>query len=58
VTRILKDAGLNPIKVELGTAILPDPISPKKREELKPVFEEYGFELLDDKRMRIIERES
>lgn len=56
VTEVLKRMGFTPLSVELGTAILQEPINAEERATIKPVLEEYGFELIDDKRMRIIEQ--
>lgn len=56
VTEILKKIGLTPIKVELGQATIAEPLSLTKREQLEQALEDYGFELIDDKRMRIIEQ--
>ncbi len=56
VTAILKKAGIVPLNVELGAVTLSEPLSPKARERLEPLLESYGFELIDDKRMRIVER--
>ena len=56
VTEALKRMGFTPLSVELGTAILQEPINAEERAVIKPVLEAYGFELIDDKRMRIIEQ--
>ena len=56
VTEALKRMGFIPLSVELGTAILQEPINAEERATIKPVLEAYGFELIDDKRMRIIEQ--
>ena len=56
VTEALKRMGFTPLSVELGTAILQEPINAEERATIKPVLEAYGFELIDDKRMRIIEQ--
>src|SRR5574344_1873163 len=56
VTEILKKIGLTPIKVELGHATIAEPLTLTKREQLEQALEDYGFELIDDKRMRIIEQ--
>ena len=56
VTEALKRMGFTPLSVELGTAILQEPINAEERAAIKPVLEAYGFELIDDKRMRIIEQ--
>ena len=56
VTEALKRMGFTPLSVELGTAILQEPINAEERAAIKPALEAYGFELIDDKRMRIIEQ--
>ena len=56
VAEILERAGIAPLNVELGTVTLPKPLSPEERKKIEPALESYGFELIDDKRMRIIER--
>ena len=56
VTEIFQKLGISPLVVELGMVILPHPISSQKRETVKSILESYGFELIDDKRKRIIEQ--
>jgi transcriptional regulator, araC family len=56
VTEMLKDLHLTPLKVELGMAIVQEQLQPADRETLKAALEKYGFELIDDKRMRLIEQ--
>ena len=56
VTEALKRMGFTPLSVELGTAILQEPINAEEHATIKLVLEAYGFELIDDKRMRIIEQ--
>lgn len=56
VTEMLKDLHLTPLKVELGMAIVQEQLRPADRETIKAVLEKYGFELIDDKRMRVIEQ--
>ena len=56
VTEMLKDLHLTPLKVELGMAIVQEQLQPADREAIKAALEKYGFELIDDKRMRLIEQ--
>lgn len=56
VTEMLKDLHLTPLKVELGMAIVQEQLQPADRETIKKALEKYGFELIDDKRMRVIEQ--
>lgn len=48
VTEALKRMGFIPLSVELGTAILQEPINAEERATIKPVLEAYGFELIDE----------
>ena len=56
VTEALTRIGLVPLHVELGEAVLRDPVSPQSRSAIKEALEEYGFELIDDKRTRLVEQ--
>lgn len=56
IEKILTDLHLTPIHVELGCATLPAPLTPAQREALRQMLEQYGFELIDDKRQQIIEQ--
>ena len=56
VKEMLKDLHLTPLKVELGTAIVQEQLQPADRKAIKAALEKYGFELIDDKRMRVIEQ--
>lgn len=56
VTEILKSLHLTPLNVELGKAVVKERLEVADREAVKEVLEKYGFELIDDKRMRIIEQ--
>ena len=53
----LKQLGLHPLKVELGEIILKeDSISKQQLKQLSNNLNELGFELLDDKREKLIEQ--
>lgn len=56
VADIFQKIGLVPLRIELGTVVLAENIDKEKRDILKSVLENYGFELINDKRMRIIEQ--
>lgn len=56
VTGVMKSVGLNPVSVDLGTAEVEGEVSPKVKTEIRHRLSELGFELLDDKRQRTIER--
>lgn len=56
VKKIFHDAGIEPLKVELGTVLLESPLENGVKESLRSVLEEYGFELIDDRRSRMLER--
>lgn len=53
----LKQVGLTPLQTELGEVIIADnQLTTEQREGLTRELTQIGFELLDDKRSRIIER--
>ena len=52
----LQKLGLQYVKINLGTIEVLEDISDSQREELRKNLEEYGLELLDDKRKIIIEK--
>lgn len=56
VSNIFQENGITPVNVELGTVVLSEPIPKEKQESIRRRLEEYGFEVIDDKRMRIIEQ--
>ena len=56
VRKIFQEAGLEPQKTELGTVILDKAPEPDRKEMLKKSLENYGFELIDDRRSRTVER--
>lgn len=56
ISEILKGLKLTPLKIELGKAIMQEQLTPEDREMIREALEKYGFELLDDKRSRIIEQ--
>ena len=52
----LEKLGLEPVQVTLGEAVLKDELSPDKKKVLKERLATLGFELLDDKKARLVER--
>lgn len=56
VTEILKGLNFTPLNVELGMAVVQEQLEVGDREAIRKVLERYGFEWIDDKRMRIIEQ--
>ena len=56
VTQLLEKSGFTPLSVELGTAVVQQKPDAKQREAFRALLESYGFELIDDKRMRLIEQ--
>ena len=56
VVEELTKTGLTPLSVELGKAELKDPWTDADRQRIKTILTEAGFELIDDKKSRIIEK--
>ncbi|MDQ3017861.1 MAG: helix-turn-helix transcriptional regulator, partial [Bacteroidota bacterium] len=56
VGRILTDAGLQVSHVALGEAIVTTEISLTQNEKIRAALVQEGFELLDDKNSRLVER--
>ena len=55
VEATLKDIGLHPIVVELGEVIIQGQLDDAKKAELEILLKSLGFELIDDKKSRLIE---
>lgn len=55
VRQTLKNNGLKPVNIELGKAEVDGNISTEQRKKLNEELQNIGFELLDDKKLRIIE---
>lgn len=56
VDKTLRDNGLVPLEVELGKATVDGAISTKKINKLREDLQQIGFELLDDKKQKTIEK--
>lgn len=52
----LEKLNLHPVSVELGQVELSEDITEEKKAELNTILEKVGFEIIDDKRSRIIEK--
>lgn len=56
VTEVFQENGVSPLKVELGVVTLAQPLLPAQFHNIQVRLEHYGFEVIDDKRMRIVEQ--
>lgn len=56
VTEVFQENGISPLKVELGVVTLAQPLLPAQFHNIQARLEHYGFEVIDDKRMRIVEQ--
>ena len=56
VTQLLEKSGFTPLDVELGTAVVQETPGREQREAFRKLLEAFGFELIDDRRMRLIEQ--
>jgi YesN/AraC family two-component response regulator len=56
VDRLFREAGLSPLSVRLGEVQLADPPTTSELAALQPRLQEFGFELLNDQKSRIIEK--
>ena len=56
VRDILASCGVEPNSVELGVVCLASPLDAGDRDRFRKLLEKYGFELLDDSRMRCVEQ--
>lgn len=56
VRQCLERLGLHPLSVELGTAVLPEPLDEDRRRLVAKALQALGFELLDDPRARLVEQ--
>lgn len=51
-----QENSVSPLKVELGVVTLAQPLLPDHFHNIQARLEHYGFEVIDDKRMRIVEQ--
>lgn len=56
VQQILYRLGIEAENVELGTAVLREPLSAAQRKSLRLRLQENGFELLDDRRRQLVDK--
>ena len=56
VSEMLKNLNFNPLRIELGKVVVEEPLKPADRFLIRKALEALGFELLDDKRHRLIEQ--
>lgn len=56
VENVLTRHGLHPVSVDLGTASVEEKITPELKESLAASLEAIGFELMDDRKSRLIEQ--
>lgn len=56
VMEVFQENGVSPLKVELGIVTLAQPLLPAQWRGIQTRLEQYGFEVIDDKRMRIVEQ--
>ena len=56
VSEMLKNLNFNPLRIELGKVVIEEPLKPADRFLIRKALEALGFELLDDKRHRLIEQ--
>ena len=56
VDRLFREAGLEPLSVRLGEVELAGPPTEQELAALQPKLQEFGFELLNDQKSRIIEK--
>ena len=52
----LEKLGINPSKIDLGEVTLDKPIGQTLKQQVKSILSTLGFELIDDKRSRLIEQ--
>lgn len=56
VSSAIKEIGADAVNIQLGEAVLRDPLTPDQQQRLAVRLGSLGFELLDDKRKRQIEQ--
>lgn len=56
VGQVLTNLSLTPLSIELGEATIAENLQPNKKEALRSDLQKIGFELLDDKKQKIIEQ--
>lgn len=56
VERVLNQCNIKPVSVELGVVTLSEPLPAETLAQVRRLLEEYGFEVIDDRRHRIVEQ--
>ena len=56
VENALCGLGLHPVKTELGTAVIREEITDAVHDAVRAALEPLGFEIIDDRKSRIIEQ--
>lgn len=56
VSNLFEENGITPLNVDLGIVTLDGPLPEDKFRSIRQKLEEYGFEVIDDKRMRLMEQ--
>ncbi|MDJ1472244.1 helix-turn-helix transcriptional regulator [Cytophagaceae bacterium DM2B3-1] len=56
VQQVLQEEGLHPIDIRLGEVQIQEELAVDQAQSLREKLEEVGFELLDDKKQKMIER--
>ncbi len=56
VQAVLENLGINPISVELGEVQLEQTLTPDAKQQLQGALLDLGFELIDDKKSKLIEQ--
>lgn len=55
VGQILDSLGIKPVSIELGKAVVENPIKASEYDKIKSELEKFGFELITDKRSKVVE---
>ncbi len=56
VEQLLKNAGAEPIHIQLGEAVLKEPLTVVQQQQLAEQLQQVGFELLDDNKKQQIDK--
>lgn len=48
--------GIQPVSVELGEVDIPEDLNEERKDQLNVILQSYGFELIDDKKSKLIEK--
>ena len=56
VRQEFEKAGLDPVEVNMGEVVLSEPISERQLKQIDKVLTQLGFEILDDKNKKLIEK--